>query len=198
MSAKTITQVVGGHSAALPPAPIYPAAQQLAKKLSEYDQAVAAVNESTGHLSRAEVDEQSAADSQASDSEDRLAVAQKSVGVYRARTASREKTRLRLGNELKAAANAGHSEYDNLLREVRSRRCEVMIARMKKAGQIDDRVAASDWEPILASSAPVSEISNLEISSVSLLIGNVEQIAGMSRLILRNFEALIKEGAKSI
>jgi hypothetical protein len=99
---------------------------------------------------------------------------------------------------LKAAANAGHSEYSNLLREVRSQRCEVMIARMKEAGQIDDRVAASDWEQILTGSAPVLEISNLEISYGSLLIGDVDQIAGMSRLILRNFEILKKEGAKSL
>jgi hypothetical protein len=195
---KTITQIIDGHSAALPPAPIYPATLQLTKKLLEYDHAVAAAAEARGHLAREESDEALAVDSQESDSEDRLAVAQKSVGVYRARTASREKTRLRLESELKAAASAGHSEYSKLLSDVRSRRCEVVIARMKEAGAIDDRVSPADWEPILSSSAPVLEISNLEISYGSLLIGDVDQIAGMSRLILRNFEILIKEGAKSI
>jgi hypothetical protein len=80
MSSKTITQAIGGPSVALPPAPIYPATQQLTKKLLEYDQAVVDVAEARGHLARAESDEALAADSRESDSEDRLAVAQNLSG----------------------------------------------------------------------------------------------------------------------
>jgi hypothetical protein len=173
------------------PAPLHPAKNRLAKVLADYEKLAQDLEDARGHLSRSEVDEAAALDSQESDAEDRIAVAQRSRGIYGARVANREAGLKKLALELKAAAQVGQQEFHLLVMAELGRRSEILLGRIMEAGQLlKDRTYSADVERLLGSSKPMLDIHSLDIPSSMGMGDDGNLVAGMARRVLEGYEAL--------
>jgi hypothetical protein len=186
---------------AAPPAQLLPARSVLNKTLTDYEKAGLDLEEARGHLARSETDEQSALNNtELSDAEcgDRVAVAQRSQGIYSARVKSREAAQAKLLVELKAAANSAQSEHSNLCSDLLSKRQELVRGRIIEAASLVGRFSG-ELEMLLDHSELIQEVRNLEVNSVAVLYADSAQaITGIARKILAGYEAVAALGRKSV
>jgi hypothetical protein len=176
-----------------PPEKLFPARTKLDKVLTDYEKASTDLDDSRGHLARAETDEQSALNNlELSDEEsaDRVAVAQRNRGIYGARVANREAAQAKLLKELKDSLNPAHHEHSALVVGVFSKWLDILRGRVMTAGRIGDGFSR-DVDVLLENSALIQEIRSLQINSGFLLFcDSPEQITGMARKILAGYEAI--------
>jgi hypothetical protein len=177
------------------PEKLLPAKSKLDKVVVDYQKAAQDLDDSRGHLARAETDEQSALNNlELSDEEsaDRVAVAQRSIAIYRARTTNRETTQAKLLKELKTALDAAHNEYSALVQDVLTKRREILCGRLVETGHLVGNFQ-SDLEMLLESSQFILDVRSLEIPSGSVLYtDNADTIPGMAKRILASYEAIAK------
>jgi hypothetical protein len=194
----TIRQTPG--VVAEPPEKLYPGRSKLEKVLGDYQKASQDATEARSHLARAESDEAKALDGAASDSDDRLIVGQRSVGVYRARTASREKAQTALGKDLKDALRGGQQELNTLVMAVRDQRRGILASRIIEAGQLaSDKLIASDLDKVLWRSKPLVDLYKWEVPAQTLLyLADTEKVVEIARQILSSFEGILTEQRRVI
>jgi hypothetical protein len=183
------------------PAQLLPAKAKLARVLTDYQKAGLDLAESQAHLSRSEVDEQSALNNlELTDQEsaDRVAVSQRSIGIYRARVNSRESAQAKLLKELRAALEAAHNEYSALVQDVLTKRREILCGRLIETGALVGNFQ-SDLEMLVESSQLILDVRSLEISSGSVLCAdNADTIPGLAKRILASYEAIAAKAKEAI
>lgn len=180
---------------------ISPAERNLAAKLSEYEKACLALTESEAHLERSKADEQAALnDSELSDQEaaDRVAVAQRSRGIYAARVSSRQAAQTKLLAELTSAVQAAQSELSSAVYQELARRRATLIDRIMQAGQLGGDVTPAAFDELLASSKPMIEIERLQIPAQSLLVDGASIKESLARRLLDNYDKLKTERERTI
>lgn len=182
------------------PEKILPAKSKLDRVLIDYRKAGLDLSERQAHLSRSEVDEQSALNNlELTDQEsaDRVAVSQRSIGIYRARVNSREAAQAKLLKEMKLALSASHGEFSALVDNVLTQRRGILRVRMIEAGHLVGRFE-DELETLLESSELILDVRSLEIPSGAVTYcDSTEQITGMAKRILAGYEAIaVLEGVK--
>ena len=133
-------------------------------------------------LNNSELSDQSAADA--------VAFAQRSKGIYSARVASRQAAQTRLLGELSAAVSAGQAELAAAVSSELARRREILLERIRVAGQLEGQVWAEALDSVLESSRPMIEVQRLEVPAQALLVDGPEIKVGLARRILSGFEAI--------
>ena len=125
------------------------------------------------------------------DSANRVAVAQSSISLYRARTTHRGEAQTRLLKQLKEALYpALVNEYSNLCQAERNKRSAIVQARIVEAGQLVGSFSGA-LNILLGHSSPIQDIRSLEIPSQSVLfLDGAEQITGIAKRILEGYEAI--------
>ena len=173
----------------------------LAAKLAEFERSQVDLSDSHAHLSRSEVDEQSALNNlELSDEEsaDRVAVAERSRGIYGARVANREAAQAKLLKELKTAVKVAHNEFSTLVNDERTRRRDILFTRVTEAGRLVGSFTG-ELEVLLECSGLIQAIHALEIGSQSLLFcDSAEQITGIAKRILAGYEAIAAKAKEQI
>jgi hypothetical protein len=197
---KAPAQDADGVSTELP-AQLLPAKAKLARVLTDYQKAGLDLSESQAHLSRSEVDEQTALNNEELGDDEignRIAVAQRSIQIYRARVNSRESAQAKLLKELRAGIEAAHNEYSALVQDVLTKRREILCGRLIEMGHLVGNFQ-SDLEMLLESSQLILDVRSLEISSGSVLCAdNADTIPGLAKRILASYETIAAKAKESI
>jgi hypothetical protein len=206
MSTQTLKARPGGareaQSASVElPEKLSPCRSKLAGALTDYEKAAVNLEEARGHLARAESDEQTALNNaELSDAEcsDRVAVAQRSRGIYSARMASREAAVSKLLKLVKDALYPARNEYSGLCMNEREKREAIITARIVEAGQLVGGFAGR-LNMLLEYSSPIQDIHALDIPSQSVLFcDNAAQIIGIAKRILEGFAAVAAKKEETI
>jgi hypothetical protein len=175
------------------PTQLLPAKSKLDRVLIDYSKAGTDLEESRGHLARAETDKQSALNNLEltdQESSDRVAVAIRNSGIYGARVSNREAARERLLKELKLALSGSHSEYSALVDDVLTQRRGILRVRMIETGHLVGRFG-DELEGLLESSQLILDVRSLEIPSQAITYSDsAEQITQMAKRILAGYEAV--------
>jgi hypothetical protein len=185
-------------SMALPPAQIYPARIRLTAKLSEFERALADVEDYRGKAARALCDEQEALEStNLSESEAALAIsrAQNVKSIYASRTANKEKAITALSGELSKAISDANCELRGLINIEVDRRRGIISARVLEAIEAIDRPhRAVVVAELLRYSGPIERILVLGPAPLTSMPGNNDYLVGQARDTLKKFETMIAEG----
>ena len=205
MSTATLTkpraQEAAEPSKAVPPAQIYPARLQLTAKISEFEMALANLEDYRSKAARAQRDEEEALDNgkltegQAADS---ISRAQNLKAVYSSRTANKEKAIAALSSDLTNVIRQSHSELQGLVNREVERRREVIGARvLEVAGATDTN--RPGLKPALADlldySEPILRVRALAPRPLITLSGNSESLVQSSKDVLEKYTAVIAEAA---
>ena len=166
---------------------------RLTAKLAEFEAAGLALQEAHGHLRRAETDEAAALDSSGSDADDKIAVAIRNRGIYSSRVANREAARARLLGELSEAVKLGQSELAAAVSSELARRREILLERIRVAGQLEGQVWAEAIDSVLESSRPIGDVQRLEVPAQALLVDGAEIKVGLAKRLLAGFEAIAEK-----
>ena len=210
MTTQTLTKPrPGGAGAAqavsvvAPQEKLLPAKSKLEKVLGDYQKAAQDLDDSRGHLARAETDEQTALndpDLGLEDAGNRVAVAQRSIQIYRARVANREKSVAAIFKELATAINESTLELRGLTNAEIERRegifGERVVAALEVGTAIDpSRMKHELWE-LLQFCGPIQVVRALAPSSAIVQPGNAGGLVDMAKDILSKFEGIIKEAGR--
>jgi hypothetical protein len=198
MSTQTLTKPRPGGaqearepSNALPPAQIYPARIRLTAKLSEFERALADLDDYRGKAARAAIDEQEALDStKLSESEVALTISrsQNTKSVYASRTANKEKAIVALAAELANAINATAGELRGLVNAEVARRREIIGARVLEALEaIDNPHRAPVLAQMLEFSGPIVRVLRLTPAYQITTPGNNEALMQTAKDLLSKF-----------
>jgi hypothetical protein len=183
---------------ALPPAQIYPARVKLASKLSEFERALADVEDYKAKAARAQRDEEEALDNvRMSESEAVLTISrsQNTKSVYASRTQNKEKAITAMSGELSKAISEANCELRGLINTEVDRRRGIISARVLEAIEAIDRPhRAVVVAELLRYSGPIERILVLGPAPLTSMPGNNDYLVGQARDTLKKFETMIAEG----
>jgi hypothetical protein len=209
MSTQTLTKAskASAHEAlepsrALPPEHIYPARVKLASKLSEFELALADLDDYKGRAERARIDEDRAMEDQGlseTEAAEKIQTSQLQRNVYKARQTQREKAIVALAAELATAINATAGELRGLVNQEVARRREIIGARVLEALEA---VNSPHRAPVLAQmlefSGPIQRVLRLNPAYQITTPGNNENLVQTAKDLLSKFSVATTAAGETI
>jgi hypothetical protein len=189
-------------SVELPTAQIYPARIRLTAKLSEFERALADLEDYRGKAARALCDEQEALEStKLSESEAALAISrsQNVQSIYASRTANKEKAIVTLSSELATAINATAGELRGLVNQEVARRREIIGARVLEALEaVDSPHRAPALAEMLQFSGPIVRVVRLTPAYQITTPGNNDALMQTAKDVLSKFGIAVAAAGENL